>query len=112
VDALRALLIEESSVVVADEGPNLRGGCPEVPGFERMIQLIAAAGRGLIMVMGKGGVGKTTVAAACTVGLVARGFPVHLTTTYPAAHLALTREGEVPELRVGRIDPKRKPQDT
>ena len=45
--------------------------------------------RGLIMVMGKGGVGKTTVAAAIAVGLAKRGHSVHLSTTDPAAHLAL-----------------------
>ena len=56
--------------------------------------------------MGKGGVGKTTVAAALAVGLVQRGHAVHLSTTDPAAHLAMTLEGELPGLTVGRIDPK------
>lgn len=37
--------------------------------------------------MGKGGVGKTTVASAIAVGLVEQGHKVHLTTTDPAAHL-------------------------
>ena len=46
---------------------------------------LAAKGHGLIMVMGKGGVGKTTIAAALAVGLVQRGHSVHLTTTDPAA---------------------------
>ena len=71
-----------------------------------MVDEIAASGRGLIMVMGKGGVGKTTVAAACAVGLVQRGHQVHLSTTDPAAHLLMTLEGELPGLRVDRIDPK------
>jgi arsenite-transporting ATPase len=47
---------------------------------------LAATGHGLIMVMGKGGVGKTTIAAALAVALVQRGHSVHLTTTDPAAH--------------------------
>jgi arsenite-transporting ATPase len=60
----------------------------------------------LIMVMGKGGVGKTTIAAALAVGLVQRGHSVHLSTTDPAAHLALTLAGELPGLTLGRIDPQ------
>lgn len=62
--------------------------------------------RGLIMVMGKGGVGKTTIAAAIALGLVENGKSVHLSTTDPAAHLAATLDGVVPGLTVGRIDPK------
>ena len=58
------------------------------------------------MVMGKGGVGKTTIAAAIALGLVQRGHTAHLSTTDPAAHLAMTLAGEVPGLRVDRIDPK------
>lgn len=41
----------------------------------------------VIFTMGKGGVGKTTVAAAIAVGLTKKGKKVHLTTTDPAAHL-------------------------
>ena len=71
---------------------------------------LAAAGHGLVMVMGKGGVGKTTVAAALALALVARGQTVHLSTTDPAAHLAATLEGDgqgMPDgLQVERIDPR------
>jgi arsenite/tail-anchored protein-transporting ATPase len=56
--------------------------------------------------MGKGGVGKTTVAAALALGLVQRGHAVHLSTTDPAAHLASTLAGQVPGLDLSRIDPK------
>lgn len=70
-----------------------------------LVDALAATGHGLVMVMGKGGVGKTTVAAALALGLVQRGHSVHLSTTDPAAHLAQTLAGEVPGLRVDRIDP-------
>jgi arsenite-transporting ATPase len=70
------------------------------------IDELAAAGHGLIMIMGKGGVGKTTLAAAIAVGLVQRGHGVLLTTTDPAAHVAGTLDGVLPGLSVGRIDPK------
>lgn len=66
---------------------------------------VAAAGHGLVMFMGKGGVGKTTMAAALAVELASRGLAVHLTTTDPAAHLEGTLPEQVPNLRVSRIDP-------
>jgi arsenite-transporting ATPase len=76
------------------------------PGLDALADELAVANHGLIMVMGKGGVGKTTIAAALALGLIQRGKTVHLSTTDPAAHLAGTLDGEVPGLRVSRIDPK------
>jgi arsenite-transporting ATPase len=58
------------------------------------------------MFMGKGGVGKTTVAAAVALELAARGHEVLLTTTDPAAHLGETLHAEVENLTVERIDPQ------
>ncbi len=77
-----------------------------LPGLAALADQLAAADHGLIMVMGKGGVGKTTIAAALAIGLVLRGRTVHLSTTDPAAHLAGTLEGALPGLKVSRIDPK------
>jgi arsenite-transporting ATPase len=74
-------------------------------GLDAMVDDLAKAGRGLVMVMGKGGVGKTTVAAAVAVGLVKRGHKVHLTTTDPYAHVALVVDGSLQGLAVDRIDP-------
>jgi arsenite-transporting ATPase len=70
-----------------------------------LVDELAAADHGLVMLMGKGGVGKTTVAAAIAVALAERGLDVHLTTTDPAAHLTETLDGTVPGLEVSRIDP-------
>lgn len=70
-----------------------------------MVGVLAGAGCGLVMVMGKGGVGKTTVAAAFAVGLVKRGHRVQLTTTDPAAHVSLVLDGSLEGLVVDRIDP-------
>lgn len=70
-----------------------------------LIDEIEVAGRGVVMTMGKGGVGKTTVASAIAVELARRGHPVHLSTTDPAAHLAGTIGTQVAGLRVSRIDP-------
>ena len=71
-----------------------------------LVDAIEADGHGLVMVMGKGGVGKTTIAAAVAVELARRGHDVHLTTTDPAAHVAQTIESEVERLTVSRIDPQ------
>src|SRR5690606_18222130 len=46
-----------------------------------LIDELATGDHGLIMCMGKGGVGKTTIAAAIAVALADRGHQVHLTTT-------------------------------
>ncbi len=73
--------------------------------LQALVDELAAPGRGLIMTMGKGGVGKTTIAAAIAVELARRGHPVHLTTTDPAAHVAQTVGGELERLHVSRIDP-------
>ena len=78
---------------------------PDAPALSTLVDAIAADGHGLVMLMGKGGVGKTTIAAAVAVELAHRGFPVHLTTSDPAAHLAETLEGAVLNLTVSRIDP-------
>ncbi len=70
-----------------------------------LVDEIEKMGRGVVMTMGKGGVGKTTVAAAIAVELAHRGHPVHLSTTDPAAHIAATVDGAVPGLSTSRIDP-------
>lgn len=77
----------------------------DAPTLSALVDDIAVDGHGLVMLMGKGGVGKTTLAAAIAVELAHRGLPVHLTTSDPAAHLSETLEGSLPNLTVSRIDP-------
>lgn len=101
--ALRALLGGPAPQVPPNAAP--QATLPAEP-MSRLADELAAVGHGLIMVMGKGGVGKTTIAAALAVGLVQRGKSVHLTTTDPAAHVASALNGSLPNLKVGRIDPK------
>ena len=101
--ALRALLSDAApspsgSAVVVDP---LQG-----QSLQQLVDELAQQSHGLIMVMGKGGVGKTTVAAALALGLQKKDKTVHLSTTDPAAHLAQTLQAQVPGLQVSRIDPK------
>ena len=74
--------------------------------LSKIVDQIEADGKGLVMVMGKGGVGKTTVASAIAIELASRGHSVHLTTTDPAAHLDATVSGSLADLKVDHIDPK------
>ncbi len=76
------------------------------PGLLTLVDDIARKGKGLVMFMGKGGVGKTTLAAATALELARRGLPVHLTTSDPAAHLTETLNGNIDNLTVSRIDPR------
>jgi len=78
---------------------------PALGTLTALVDDLARAGHGVIMTMGKGGVGKTTVAAALAIELARRGFPVHLSTTDPAAHVAAAA-GKIDGLVVGRIDPQ------
>ena len=74
-------------------------------GMGPLVEQIARNGRGVIMTMGKGGVGKTTVAAAIAVNLARNGHKVVLSTTDPSAHVASTLDGRIDGLTVTRIDP-------
>ncbi|WLD11296.1 arsenical pump-driving ATPase [Planctellipticum variicoloris] len=87
--------------VAAEEAPAVSVG------LGSLLEDLTAAGHGVILAMGKGGVGKTTVAAAIAVALAERGLRVHLSTTDPAAHLSGAMAGEeLPTLTVSRIDPQ------
>jgi arsenite/tail-anchored protein-transporting ATPase len=79
---------------------------PEVSDWPDFLDSLEAGGRGVIMTMGKGGVGKTTMAAMIAAELAARGHSVVLSTTDPAAHIAETIGAEQANLKVEKIDPK------
>ncbi len=103
LDALKQLLAEtpEYGTIPIDSPIE-----PNAPNLSDLVDGIAVEGHGLVMLMGKGGVGKTTLAAAVAVELAHRGHSVHLTTSDPAAHLAETLAGSMDNLTVSRIDPR------
>ncbi len=103
IEALRQLFIDSptENKTVDDFSIALNA-----PNLSELVNDIAADGHGLVMLMGKGGVGKTTLAAAIAVELAHRGLPVHLTTSDPAAHLSETLDGVLDNLTVSRIDPQ------
>lgn len=102
LDALRALVHPET---ISPPTRPSDASTPLPAGLGPLIDELAAAGHGVVMTMGKGGVGKTTVAAAVAVALAKRGHKVHLSTTDPAAHIAAAVDGEIAGISVSRIDP-------
>ena len=103
LDALRALFTDNKEM---PDTPTTTLNTLALPKLAELVDELSHSGKGLVMTMGNGGVGKTTVAASVAVSLAKRGYKVHLTTSDPAAHLSYTLDGSLPNLHVSRIDPK------
>jgi arsenite-transporting ATPase len=98
IENVRAFLYEDKASI-SDEELNSR----QIPKLRDVIDDLCSSGKEVIFTMGKGGVGKTTIAAAVALGMVRRGSKVHLTTTDPAAHIKFVIE-ESENLTTSRID--------
>ncbi|MFF0818108.1 arsenical pump-driving ATPase [Rhodococcus sp. NPDC003318] len=105
IDALDSLFTSTTAAEDQSSGSGPAGLDVSDAPLLRLVDKLAVDDHGLIMCMGKGGVGKTTIAAAIAVALAERGHQVHLTTTDPAAHLTETLAGNIDNLEVSRIDP-------
>jgi arsenite-transporting ATPase len=105
IPALRALAESAGPQVHLAADDEAQVSLPPTESLAELVDDIERAGRGVVMTMGKGGVGKTTVAAAIATELARRGHKVHLSTTDPAAHVAATA-GQTRGLHVSRIDPQ------
>jgi len=102
LEALHLLLKDQA---VATDSSEFKPIALNARNLSTLVDEITKDGHGLIMTMGKGGVGKTTIAAAVAVELAHRGLSVHLTTSDPAAHINETLNGAMDHLTVSRIDP-------
>lgn len=102
LDALRRLFDPPTPIEEPEPEPE---ALPATLAFEALLDELSAPGRGVILTMGKGGVGKTTVAATVAKELTRRGHRVHLTTTDPAAHIIDAAVSDE-RLKVSRIDPR------
>ncbi|MCM3390461.1 arsenical pump-driving ATPase (plasmid) [Ureibacillus chungkukjangi] len=106
IENLRNIFMQNKVVVTDDSQTN----CERIslPGLSEVINDFSTNGTKLIFTMGKGGVGKTTVASAIAVGLVEKGHKVHLTTTDPAAHLEYQFQSKDlnSNLTISSINPK------
>ncbi|MCE4936512.1 arsenical pump-driving ATPase [Aliivibrio fischeri] len=103
LDSLRALL--EAQPIVTRSVNSTAINVDKYDSLSVMIDELAKQKHGLIMLMGKGGVGKTTMAAAIASKLAEQGLDVHLTTSDPAAHLQFTLNSEDTKFTVSKIDP-------
>jgi len=106
VDNLRHLFSSYTITVFEDD--RLSKETIYLPGLNKVIDDFSSKNIRVIFTMGKGGVGKTSIASAIAVGLSEKGHRVHLTTTDPAAHLAYTFEGSVlrDNLTISSINPE------
>ena len=98
IENLRSLLVEDK-----DYTSDVDLSIDETPSLKDIIDDLYKNEKKVIFTMGKGGVGKTTLASAIAKGLADKGQKVHLTTTDPANHLTgMIEEGDL--LTVSHID--------
>jgi arsenite/tail-anchored protein-transporting ATPase len=104
VDALRALVTPQAFEAAVDQ-TSATPALQVSDSLRALVDDVEAGGHGVFMTMGKGGVGKTTIASAVAVALADRGHQVILSTADPAAHVARA-VGDAPVgLELQRIDP-------
>ncbi len=110
IEKLRSLMDKDlQEKIIKQEISKTPSEIRHVDDLTKLVNSLEESGKGLIMTMGKGGVGKTIVAASIATILAKRGHQVLLTTTDPAAHIRdfMNQLDNLPEtLTIERIDPK------
>lgn len=84
----------------------LQENLKDIYDWENLIKDFSNDSHGVIMLMGKGGVGKTTMASMIAYKLASKGHKVTLSTTDPAAHLEYIKKSKSSNLTIEKIDPK------
>lgn len=105
IEALRSLASARSGQRLSPHAPPPQEPFPEGISLEDLVEILSAQGKGVILTMGKGGVGKTTIAVRIARELARQGHAVRLATTDPAGNLADAARGTGIDLRA--IDPKK-----
>lgn len=105
IAGLRKFLAPDGSDDSQNSGPFNKNAIEGVRSFDSLADEVKSNGSGIVMVMGKGGVGKTTIASMLAVEAARSGLKVHLSTSDPAAHLDASLAGLHGSLKVSRIDP-------
>ncbi|WP_346929685.1 arsenical pump-driving ATPase [Clostridium sp.] len=101
IENVRAFL-KENKIKINSEKLNVT----HIPKLNSIVEDLYKSNKKVIFTMGKGGVGKTTIAATIALGLAKKGKKVHLTTTDPAAHLKFVLE-EGHGITLSNIDEKK-----
>lgn len=104
VAGLRAFASGKSSALPAETELSDTG--ESYPDLDALIDSIAVNGKGVVMTMGKGGVGKTSLAKRIALSLANRGLKTHLTTTDPANREWNIGGANSANLTLSSIDPQ------
>ncbi|MVX35832.1 arsenical pump-driving ATPase [Myroides sp. LoEW2-1] len=102
IDNIRNMLISNTSAILTENSLDKN----ELQDIDVLIEDLFISKKKVVFTMGKGGVGKTTIAARIARGLVKKGVKVHLSTTDPANHLEYVNT-KVEGLTVSHIDEKK-----